>query len=165
MYRMRDGQPQVFLAHPGGPFFQNKDAGHWSIPKGEIETGEDLFAAAIREFKEETGIGPRGDFIELGSVRQTGGKIVHAVQEFAEHAPPEIPVLPAWSPVKVFGGYGAPVEIAKAARAGVPLAHRHHAACHQHGCNHALHQLFAAADAARNRYAGFFGLGCDCFAF
>ena len=78
MYRMRDGQPQVFLAHPGGPFFQNKDDGHWSIPKGKIEPGEDLFAAAIREFKEETGIGPRGDFIELGSVRQTGGKIVHA---------------------------------------------------------------------------------------
>src|SRR5213592_1976776 len=79
MYRVREGQPEVFLAHPGGPFFKNKDDGHWSIPKGEVEPGEDLLAAAIREFKEETGVGPSdGDFIELGSIKQKGGKIVHA---------------------------------------------------------------------------------------
>jgi hypothetical protein len=94
-----------------------------------------------------------------------GGKVVHATAEFSSHAPPEIPVLPEWSPVKVFGGYGAPLNVRAAARAGVPVAHRHNADCHQHGCTHALHQLFAAADAARNRNAGFFGLGCDCFAF
>jgi len=94
-----------------------------------------------------------------------GGTIVHATKGFASHAPPSIPVLPEWSPVKVFGGYGAPLDVAAAARAGVPLAHAHSTECHQHGCAHSLHQLFAAADAARHRYAGFFGQGCDCFAF
>jgi len=94
-----------------------------------------------------------------------GGNIVHASEEFASHAPPAIPVLPEWSPVKVFGGYGAPLDIRKAVRAGVPVEHRHSAECNQHGCAHALPQLFAASVAARNRYAGFFGSGCDCFAF
>jgi hypothetical protein len=97
------------------------------------------------------------------------GKIVYATDEFASHAPPAIPVLPEWSPVKVFGGYGAPLDIRKAARAGVPVPvqhqHQHTAACHQNGCHHALQQLFTAAETARNRYAGFFGLGFDCFAF
>ena len=94
-----------------------------------------------------------------------GGKVVHASEESSSHAPPPIPVLPEWSPVKAFGGYGAPLDVVKAARAGVPVEHRHSAECRPHGCAHALHQLFAAADAARNRYAGFFGLGCDCLAF
>jgi hypothetical protein len=94
-----------------------------------------------------------------------GGKIVYAKDEFATHAPPAIPVLPEWSPVKAFGGYGAPLDIRKAARAGVPVQHRHSAECHQHGCHHALQQLFTTAKAARNRYADFFGSGCDCFAF
>ena len=78
MYRMRDGQLEVFLVHPGGPLFKNKDEGHWSVPKGEIESDEDLLAAAIREFEEGTGLEPRGDFIELGTIQQKGGKIVHA---------------------------------------------------------------------------------------
>jgi predicted NUDIX family NTP pyrophosphohydrolase len=78
MYRTRDEQLQVLLAHPGGPIFAKKDEGHWSIPKGEIKSGEDLLAAAIREFKEETGITPHGGFIELGAIKQKGGKIVHA---------------------------------------------------------------------------------------
>jgi hypothetical protein len=94
------------------------------------------------------------------------GKIVHATEEFASLSPPAIPVLPEWSPVKVFGGYGAPLDERKAARAGVPvLQHQHNATCHEHGCTHALQQLFTAAETARNRYADFFGLGCDCFAF
>jgi hypothetical protein len=94
------------------------------------------------------------------------GKVVHATDEFASHAPPAIPVLPEWSPVKVFGGYGAPLNVAKAARARVPvLQHQHSAACHQHGCNDAWHQLLAGIEAARNRFAGFWGSGCDCFAF
>jgi len=93
------------------------------------------------------------------------GKIVHATEEFSPHAPPTIPVLPEWSPVKVFGGYGAPLDVVKAARAGVPVDHHHSAKCYQQGCALAFHQLFAVADAARNRYAGFFGMGCDCFAF
>ena len=78
MYRVREGRLEVFLAHPGGPFFAKKDEGHWSIPKGETGPGEDLVSAAMREFKEETGIEPAGEFIELGSVKQRGGKIVHA---------------------------------------------------------------------------------------
>jgi hypothetical protein len=94
------------------------------------------------------------------------GKIVHATDEFSPHAPPQIPVLPEWSPVKVFGGYGAPLDVRKAARAGVPMPqHQHNAECHHGGCDHAAHQLLAGIEAARNRYAGFFGLGCDCFAF
>jgi len=78
MYRLRDGELEVFLAHPGGPFFARKDDGHWTIPKGEIGPGEELLATAIREFFEETDLEPRGDFIPLGSIRQKGGKIVHA---------------------------------------------------------------------------------------
>jgi hypothetical protein len=94
-----------------------------------------------------------------------GGKIVHATDEFTPHAPPPIPVLPEWSPAKVFGGYGAPLDVRKAARAGVPLEHAHNADSHRHGCAHAAHQLLAGIAAAGNRYAGFFGSGCDCFAF
>jgi hypothetical protein len=97
-----------------------------------------------------------------------GGKIVHAIEEFSSHAPPPLPVLPEWSPVKVFGGYGAPLDVAKAARAGVPVLqhqHQHNATCHEHGCAHAAHQLLGGIEAARNRFAGFWGSGCDCFAF
>jgi len=78
MYRLQEGKLQVLLAHPGGPFFQNKDDGAWTIPKGEIEAGEDLLEAAKREFEEETGITPSGPFIELTPIKQKGGKIVHA---------------------------------------------------------------------------------------
>ncbi len=95
-----------------------------------------------------------------------GGKVVHATGEFTTHAPAPIPVLPEWSPIKAFGGYGAPLDIRKAARAGVPMPQdRHRAECHSHGCHHAWHQLATGLDSARSRYAGFFGLGCDCFAF
>jgi predicted NUDIX family NTP pyrophosphohydrolase len=78
MYRILDGKLQVLLAHPGGPFFKNKDEGAWSIPKGEIEPGEDLLDAAKREFAEETGVIPSGPFVALTPVTQKGGKIVHA---------------------------------------------------------------------------------------
>src|ERR1700722_15588854 len=78
LYRLIDGQLQVLLAHPGGPFFQNKDEGAWSIPKGEVEPDEDLLAAAQREFMEEIGFAPEGPFIALTPVKQKGGKIVHA---------------------------------------------------------------------------------------
>ena len=78
MYRIKNKKLEVFLAHPGGPFFKNKDEGHWTIPKGEVEEGEDLLQTAVREFKEETGITPEGHFISLGHITQKGGKIVHA---------------------------------------------------------------------------------------
>jgi hypothetical protein len=95
-----------------------------------------------------------------------GGRVVYGTGDFAPHAPPAIPVLPEWSPVKVFGGYGAPLDVKKAARSGVPMQQHHHdAACRQHGCTHAWHQLIAAAEVARSRYSGFWGAGCDCFAF
>lgn len=79
LFRQRDGL-EVFIAHPGGPLFAHKDDGHWSIPKGEVEPGEDLLATAIREFEEEVGlaIDPQSNFIPLGTIQQKGGKIVHA---------------------------------------------------------------------------------------
>jgi predicted NUDIX family NTP pyrophosphohydrolase len=74
---MRDEDVDVFLVHPGGPFWAKKDAGAWSIPKGEFETEQPL-VAAMREFEEETGLKISGDFIELKPVKQKGGKIVYA---------------------------------------------------------------------------------------
>jgi len=76
MYRLRESQVEVFLVHPGGPFWAKKDAGAWSIPKGEYASGEDPLDAARREFAEETGFEPEGDFVSLGTIRQTGGKLV-----------------------------------------------------------------------------------------
>jgi predicted NUDIX family NTP pyrophosphohydrolase len=78
MYRIRQGTLQVLLAHPGGPFWRNKDEGAWSIPKGEAEPGEDLLATAQREFEEELGVKPTGQLIQLDPIKQKGGKIVHA---------------------------------------------------------------------------------------
>ena len=78
MYRVKDGVIQFLLAHPGGPFFQKKDEGHWSIPKGEQDDGEDLLVTAQREFEEETGVPPTGPFLPLAPIVQKGGKIVHA---------------------------------------------------------------------------------------
>ncbi len=77
MYRRRAGQVEVFLVHPGGPFWTRKDLGAWSIPKGEF-TDEDPLEAAKREFREETGFTACGDFHRLETIRQAGGKIVHA---------------------------------------------------------------------------------------
>ena len=68
----------MFLAHPGGPFWRHRDLGGWSIPKGGVNDGEELIDAAQREFVEETGIRATGPFVALGSVRQKGGKTVHA---------------------------------------------------------------------------------------
>lgn len=78
MYRTSNNQLEVFLVHPGGPYFRNKDDGAWTIPKGEVEKEELLFDTALREFQEETGIQPSGDFIPLHEVKQKGGKVVHA---------------------------------------------------------------------------------------
>src|SRR4051812_25180155 len=78
MFRVQHGQLQVFLAHPGGPYFARKDDGSWTVPKGEPDPGEDLLDAAKREFAEETGILPNGPLIPLTPVRQKGGKVVHA---------------------------------------------------------------------------------------
>jgi len=78
MYRMRDGRPEVFLVHPGGPLWAKKDSAAWSMPKGEFTENEDAFAAARREFSEETGFAARGEFRELGTLRQPSGKLITA---------------------------------------------------------------------------------------
>lgn len=78
LYRRAAGGLEVFLAHPGGPFWRGRDAGAWTIPKGLLDQGEAPLDAARREFQEETGLAPGGPFLPLGSVRQKAGKTVHA---------------------------------------------------------------------------------------
>ena len=78
LYRTRGGELEVFLAHPGGPFWAKKDLGAWTIPKGEIDVGEDPLEAAKREFAEEIGVKLEGEFRALTPIRQKGGKLVLA---------------------------------------------------------------------------------------
>jgi predicted NUDIX family NTP pyrophosphohydrolase len=78
LFRGANAALEVFLVHPGGPFWSKKDAGAWSIPKGEYSDDEDALQAAQREFEEETGVAVHGDFISLGEVTQTSGKVVRA---------------------------------------------------------------------------------------
>ena len=78
LYRTADNQLQVFLVHPGGPFFKNKNDGSWSIPKGEFADHENPLDAAKREFLEETGQSIEGNFLELTPIHQKGGKTVYA---------------------------------------------------------------------------------------
>ncbi len=78
LYRLEEEKLHIFLVHPGGPFWQKKDEGSWSIPKGEFLDGENPLKAAKREFEEETGSKPSGNFIELIPVKQKGGKTVYA---------------------------------------------------------------------------------------
>lgn len=78
MYKFNDRKLKIFLVHPGGPYFKNKDNGYWSIPKGLIEKDEDYLKAAIREFKEETSFNVEEEYVSLGNIKQKSGKIVHA---------------------------------------------------------------------------------------
>jgi predicted NUDIX family NTP pyrophosphohydrolase len=78
LYRRRQGELEVLLAHPGGPYWVKRDLGAWTIPKGEIGGGEDPLAAARREFAEETGVVPGEPAMALAPIRQRGGKVVHA---------------------------------------------------------------------------------------
>ena len=79
LYRERTGAAEVLLVHPGGPFWEKKDLGAWSIPKGEYQEGENPLACALREFEEELGVPPPSDAAgDLGSTRQAGGKLVLA---------------------------------------------------------------------------------------
>lgn len=90
LFRNR-AEPEVLLVHPGGPYWSKKDVGAWSIPKGEPDPGEDVCRCALRELGEE--LGPAGpslspsDLIELGSIRQRGGKVVHAWAAEAQFDP------------------------------------------------------------------------------
>jgi predicted NUDIX family NTP pyrophosphohydrolase len=78
MYRRKDDSVEVLLVHPGGPFWAGKDLGSWSIPKGEFSSEEDALKAARREFEEETGVLPTGQFVRLGAIKQPSGKLIHA---------------------------------------------------------------------------------------
>ncbi|HEY7768592.1 NUDIX domain-containing protein [Longimicrobium sp.] len=78
LFRRGPNGLEVFLAHPGGPFWKNKDAGAWTLPKGEVNEGEEPLAAARREFQEETGIVPAEPYLPLGAIRQKAEKTVHA---------------------------------------------------------------------------------------
>jgi predicted NUDIX family NTP pyrophosphohydrolase len=78
LYRIVSGNLELFLVHPGGPFWAKKDEGAWSLPKGEFEEGENPLGAARREFEEETGFPAAGRAIPLEPLRQPGGKVVHA---------------------------------------------------------------------------------------
>ena len=90
MFSRKNGL-KVFLVHPGGPFFMKKDDDYWGIPKGLTEEDEDHLQAAVREFKEETGIQPVGEFVPLGSVIQKGGKKVYAwAFEYSDDIPIKI---------------------------------------------------------------------------
>ncbi|RYY58778.1 MAG: NUDIX domain-containing protein [Chitinophagaceae bacterium] len=77
-YRIRAHQPEYFLVHPGGPFWKNKDAGAWSIPKGEFHDGEEAVMAARREFEEETGVPVTGNLKKLQAVKLKSGKWIYA---------------------------------------------------------------------------------------
>ena len=90
IYRRRPAL-EFFLVHPGGPYWTRKDDGAWSIPKGEIENGEDKLVAARRETREETGFAPRGKFMRLPPVRQPSGKEIHSwAVEAADIDPAEL---------------------------------------------------------------------------
>ena len=78
MYRILGGETQVFIVHPGGPFWKNKDEGAWSIPKGEYSLSENALDCAIREFGEETGQKASGEFIPLEPVKLKSGKVIYA---------------------------------------------------------------------------------------
>jgi predicted NUDIX family NTP pyrophosphohydrolase len=78
LYRRSPNGLEIFLAHPGGPFWKARESGAWTIPKGVIDPEEDPLDAARREFTEETGIEPQGPFVPLGSIRQRAGKTIHA---------------------------------------------------------------------------------------
>lgn len=88
MCRIRAGELEFLLAHPGGPYFSRRDEGVWTLPKGALNPGESPFVAAKREFREETGVDPKTDHFEpLGEIRQRSGKIVHAWAFFGDCDP------------------------------------------------------------------------------
>jgi predicted NUDIX family NTP pyrophosphohydrolase len=90
MFRRCHSKLEVLLVHPGGPYWRKKDLGSWSIPKGEYAEGETALAAAMREFEEETGIKPSGEFVPLDDIRQPSGKIITAWAFEGDCSPAEI---------------------------------------------------------------------------
>jgi predicted NUDIX family NTP pyrophosphohydrolase len=90
IFRRRNGQLEVFLVHPGGPFWKNKDQGAWSIPKGEFAPDDDPLEAARREFHEETGFTVEGHFLPVQPIEQPSGKVVHAWLVEGDFDPAEV---------------------------------------------------------------------------
>jgi len=78
LFRRGDAGLELFIAHPGGPFWRDRDEGAWTLPKGAVVDGETLLDGARREFREETGIDPQPPYLPLGSIRQKAGKVIHA---------------------------------------------------------------------------------------
>ena len=142
----------------GSSWFSNESGAKGAIAAGQLAdlaaVSDDYFSVDDEEIKSIESV-----------LTVVGGKVVHATDEFALHAPPPIPVLPEWSPVKIFGGYGAPLDTKRAARAGVPVAHEHSSACRTTGCMHSLQQLISRAGGAQNAFSEFWGRGCECWAF
>jgi predicted NUDIX family NTP pyrophosphohydrolase len=125
MYRLAGPQLEVLLVHPGGPYWRRKDDGAWSIPKGELDAGEDPADAARREFAEETGVARIGALQSLGEIRQRGGKRVFA---FAAEGDVDVQAITSnrfeieWPPKS--GKMQAFPEIDRAEWFGLPAAHR-----------------------------------------
>jgi predicted NUDIX family NTP pyrophosphohydrolase len=115
LFRRTGGELEVFLVHPGGPFWKNRDAGAWSIPKGLVAAGEEPLAAARRELTEETGIAVSGPFIPLGSVQQKAGKLVHAWA--CEADAEETKIVSNTTRVEIPRGSGRWIEIPEVDRA------------------------------------------------
>ena len=148
MFRRRLGKLEVFLAHPGGPYFQHKDAGYWTIPKGTVEKGERLIDTARREFEEEVGITvrPSETFLELGSIRQKGGKIVHAWAFEGDHPdgapiksvtfkiewPPESGVMRRYPEIDRAGFFSVTEACERIKSSQIPLIERLVALLHGH---------------------------------
>ena len=123
LFRRRAGILEVFLVHPGGPFWAKKDAGAWTIPKGEIDEGEDELAAARRETAEETGFEPDGEFMALPPIRQKAGKVVVSWAIEAECDPSQLRsnlFSMEWPPRS--GRMGEFPEIDRGAWFGLPAA-------------------------------------------
>lgn len=126
MYRQRNAGIEVFLVHPGGPFWAKKDLGAWTIPKGEYTDDEEPLAAAIREFREETGFTAEGDFLPLGEIRQAGGKLVTVWALEGDCDPAALVSVPfemEWPPRS--GQLASFPEVDRGAWFSLPEAHTH----------------------------------------
>ena len=134
MYRFRDGAPEVLLAHPGGPFWRNRDAGAWTIPKGRVEPGEAPLEAARREFTEELGFAPPGEPVALTPVKQPSRKWIHAFavqgdwnpaelrsNDFEMEWPPKSGRMQAFPEIDRAGWFAMPAARAKILRGQAPF--------------------------------------------